>query len=169
MYSPVQPYRLSGETRYLLYTSAEEDRFVADPQVGIISFSNLRELRYFADLHGIATNLQTAEDVDLDAAIDWLSVPTPDIEPDLLSSVWNFLHEVAVSADERGGALLALHAHHLRIYQKTFWALNLPVVTPAGGHYEPDWSREELTAIAAFLTDGIDLFLSTVFTFVPVS
>lgn len=42
-----------------------------------------------------------------------------------------------------------------RVYDKLFWGLNLPSVTPAGGHYVPLWSRREIRKLHQVITAGL--------------
>lgn len=44
-----------------------------------------------------------------------------------------------------------------KIYDKLFWGLNLPSVTPAGKSYEPIWSEWELSRMKEILTSGATL------------
>jgi hypothetical protein len=45
-----------------------------------------------------------------------------------------------------------------KIYHKLFWGNNLPPVTPEGCHFNPEWSRDELAALAGVLSAGLEMF-----------
>jgi hypothetical protein len=48
------------------------------------------------------------------------------------------------------------------IYDKLFWGNNLPLITPEGERYLPEWSADEVQSLAQILASGLDLFISVV-------
>lgn len=89
--------------------------------------------------------------VDVDRALHAvrLRMTVPDMDSVLIA--WNCLEEVAeglgVPMNFRGDLAN-------RAYDKLFWGLNLPSVTPADRHYIPYWRRKEIAKIVRILRSG---------------
>lgn len=63
----------------------------------------------------------------------------------ILLDVWNFLEDLACSADFEKSQYRIEGA--AKCYDKIFWGCNLPAVTPEGRVYQPVWCEEEIEAI----------------------
>jgi hypothetical protein len=74
-------------------------------------------------------------------------------------AAWNLVSDVARSI--HGAAFEELDSQCGKVYQKLFWGNNLPSMTPAGCHFDPEWSPDEVSALAAVLSAGLKMFQSS--------
>lgn len=100
---------------------------------------------------GLSVDADLAGAVDIDAA---RAVLSPDMSTDELSSVidaWNELDDLLLLT----ATPLGFRGERAsRCYDKAFFGLNLPAVTPPGEHYRPAWRPRELRKIDQVLREG---------------
>lgn len=89
--------------------------------------------------------------IDLDAARTVVGAGMADHEIRTVLVAWNGLEELAeglrVPLNYRGRLAT-------RSYQKLFWGLNPPSLTPPGARYLPVWRRKEISKIFGVLRSG---------------
>jgi hypothetical protein len=93
--------------------------------------------------------------IDLDPAFAWASSVGRAPDPVALNDAWNFTRDVSRSLAVPFPAADSFLAHH--VYNKLFWGLNLPAVTPAGRHYTPRWTPRELATLRRVIREGAHL------------
>lgn len=92
--------------------------------------------------------------VDLQAGLDAVDAATSPSKACTIMDAWNALEELAeamdLPLDSRG-------EETAKIYDKVFWAMNLPSVTPEGESYSPIWRPAELERMRQILRTGVQL------------
>ena len=88
---------------------------------------------------------------DLDVIADWLA---GDDDPDAVAvlNAWNLAWDVANST---GAAFAHRGGERDAVYDKVFWANNLPAVTPPGERYEPEWAADEIAVLSAVVSETL--------------
>jgi hypothetical protein len=152
--------RLDGGTVFLLWTSDEGvNDHVSVTEGRVVSFVDADAARQFALEQGLPlAPEEPLHLLDLDRAAEWLHEGG---EPDVcvLLNVWNLARDVANSVDESfedRGEVLDL------IYDKLFFGLNLPAMTPPGERYVPEWTDEEVDLLRTTIGRAVDLIRSRV-------
>src|SRR5262245_484055 len=84
------------------------------------------------------------------------------VDCDEALAAWNLFGDVARSIHGASGVFEGLDRQFGKIYEKLFWGNNLPSITPEGCHFDPEWSSEEITALAAVLGAGLEMFRASV-------
>jgi hypothetical protein len=95
---------------------------------------------------------------DFDGIAAWCSSPVAEtIDPVSFLDAWNMLDDaLSVRSDVRSlYDVTSRRPGANYIYDKLFWANNLPAVTPLGEHYEPVWSPEEIEMMAQIYRLGL--------------
>jgi hypothetical protein len=147
--------RLDGHTSYLLWVTGEEgDRVVVDRGRVVGFYESLLSLRAYAAEHRLDLAKADPEAVfDVDNVVSWL-LGHEEPDPVAVLNTWNLAWDVANSTgapfNHRGGARDA-------VYDKVFWANNLPAMSPPGEQYEPDWSSDELRLLREVVGEAVAL------------
>jgi len=151
--------RLDRTECVLLWYSDDVDGLVTAPaHDGVLRFGRLSDAEQYARDHSLALAKEPSAFFDLDQLEAWLSSPNVSIDCRSFLDYWNFFVDVAASV-EQGAEFRALdRAACARTYDKLFYGNNLPAITPEGCSYEPIWSAEEVTEIAALMSAGLRLF-----------
>jgi hypothetical protein len=92
---------------------------------------------------------------DRDSIERWCHAPVAsEIAVDAFLNAWNMVLDTLPACDQSG---LFSHANGRNgaLYDKLFWANNLPAVTPPGAEYYPVWTRAEMEALAYVMLLGI--------------
>ncbi|MBV9791394.1 MAG: hypothetical protein JOZ51_24575 [Chloroflexi bacterium] len=149
-------YRLDHRDGYLLWFSNDVDGLITTPDGMVPSFGALPGLQAYASL----AQLDLQEDAfllyDLDVVAAWLRQPLEtELDAEELLNAWNLFTDLAASVNSSFEENRALTQP---VYEKLFWANNLPSVTPAGKQYIPVWSDDELRVMQEVLSHGLDLF-----------
>lgn len=155
---------LGGDVWYLIWTE-DPDGYANDVvQVDgdrVLVAESYEELGQLARSLGLVLQAPSHDErlLDLDAVAAWVESEDDDPEPSLALSAWNIFGDVARSLgapfEDRGPDQEA-------VYDKVFFGNNLPAMTPAGEHYEPEWSESELKTIRSTLRRGLSIFVSAV-------
>lgn len=159
-----------GIQRYVIWIEGNDgpDRLAVDGG-RIVSWGAMDKLRLFA----ARNRWQLAEGepvvVDLDAAAAWVRDSegrseglggagalggAGHVDPALLLHAWNLCWDVARSIDT---TFDDRREERDRVYDKLFWATNVPVTSPAGESVESQWSPEEIQVLRDVLSEGINL------------
>ena len=146
------PIRLNRGIRWVIWESDDEsgDQVMSEgPRA--VSFGSADELRTY----GIEHELHLVEDEsslhDFDKVQTWLD-HGGEPDPSELLTAWNFAGDLArvVGAEfsDRSEVRDAL-------YDKLFWACNLPAVTPPGERFEPEWSDSEIEELHKLMGEAL--------------
>lgn len=151
-------YRLDGRSALLIWLSNERDGvLVKDGRV--LSFESEELLRRFAAQAAIELVDEPPALHDLDSVQAWVLRPRREtIDCSASLDAWNLFGDVARSLPVAGADFAELDRAHGQIYEKLFLGCNLAAITPAGARHEPEWSGEEMAALAATLGRGLELF-----------
>lgn len=140
---------------YVVWYSDAVDGLVRLKDGKIASFADERQVRAFCCENGISLMLEPPAVYDFDRIAAWCDSPTAgSIEPVAFLNAWNMLE------DARGFGLDA-HLHDAssqragKIYDKLFFANNLPAVSPRGASYEPIWSEDEIELLSRIYRFGL--------------
>ena len=146
-------FRLNGRRLCLLWGAGhgkDPDDVVLDDEGRLPVFETPDAASVYASRRGLGfVDKDCVEPIDLDALTEWLARPTDKIDCPTLLNAWNIFGDVAT-------ALNGVRTHiderqHGHLYDKLFFGLNLPAVTPEGQHYEPGWSDEEVGILVDLL------------------
>lgn len=152
-------YRLDGRERFLLWFSDESDGVITDAEGSVPTFASARELDGYARRASLTLSNEEPRLHDLDAVRAWLADPRAEtIDCDESLCAWNLFVDVARSVTETSEEFLAVDGAQGSLYERVFWGCNLPAVTPDGEAFHPSWTRDEVRALAAVLTRGLELF-----------
>ena len=77
-------------------------------------------------------------------------------------NVWNTADDIAVTLDKPFSGKSGDNSID-DIYDKLFWACNLPAVTPEGKEYIPIWSKEEMELLKKIIDDAIKIIINTLY------
>ena len=140
---------------YVVWYSGAVDGLVRLKDGKIASFSDESEVRAFCREKSISLMLEPPEVYDFDKVAAWCDSPASgSIEPTAFLNAWNMLK------DAHGPRLDAL-LHDMssqragKIYDKLFFANNLPAITPRGASYEPIWSEGEIELLSRIYRFGL--------------
>lgn len=93
---------------------------------------------------------------DVERLIYWFSMHQKEIDCSFLIDFWNLFSDIAYSI---GKELEPVRTRRIdRCYNKLFWGLNLPVVTPEDCEYEPIFTKRERKLIREIMRMGLDIF-----------
>jgi hypothetical protein len=122
----------------------------------IASFADERLVRAFCRENGISLMLEPPGVYDFDKVAAWCDSPASgSIEPTAFLNAWNMLEDAHTPrldahlpdiSSQRAG----------KIYDKLFFANNLPAVTPRGASYEPIWSEDEVELLSRIYRFGLE-------------
>jgi hypothetical protein len=133
-----------------------------DAEGFIPTFTASLLLTQYADLNGYALESEVPVLHDLKLIAEWLDSPVGPIDCKEALNAWNLFVDVARSVSGRRAiAFMRLDSQRGVVYNKLFWANNLPPLTPEGCHYAPEWSPDETTFLTKILSCGLKLFVSS--------
>ena len=155
---------IGGTEHYCLWFTSEEDGLVANSNGEILRGGALAVIQAAASQMGIVIEDQDPATYDFDSLQEWLNL-LPEGEakvdcPELLNA-WNLFLDFATSTGQVGAKYLELQKEMNVQYDKLFWGNNLPVITPAGEEYIPEWEDKEILAIGILMAEGIELVKSS--------
>ena len=145
---------LDGRSRFLLWYSNERDGVELDKGGAVLSASSCSEIRRRAGRAGMVVEDEAPARFDMDELSDWVAEPHPPPPVTLIGACWGLFADIAASIgrkfDEDRDATED-------IYDKVFWAQNLPSVTPPNQRHTPVWSSSELSVLSDLMARGIQL------------
>jgi hypothetical protein len=148
-------YCLDSQHRFLIWYSNDKDGVLAE-HGKVPSFSSQEELFRYALTHLIDIQAEQPFLHDLDKVARWLDGPSADsIDCQAFSAAWNLFADVSSSVGDNFDSDPKLTQ---KVYDKIFYGLNLPAVTPEDKLYEPVWTIEEVQLIREVLGRGLNLF-----------
>ena len=93
---------------------------------------------------------------DVEMLMYWYSMHQKEIDCRFLIDFWNMFSDIAFSA---GKELEPVRTRRInRCYNKLFWGLNLPVVTPEDCEYEPIFMKRERKLIREIMRTSLEIF-----------
>lgn len=153
---------LDGVARLLLWhddfdDDAAVDGLVLDERGRLVTFADLEAVRAHAVAHALELCEGELEPNDLDALATWLAEPGADsVDPSAFLQAWNLFIDLRSSIAGRNTIRDPDGAR--RIYDKLFWANNIPAVTPPGERFDPEWTAIDVAELKRVLGDGLALF-----------
>lgn len=132
------------------------DRYVIDDG-RLVYWKSLSELESYIAKQGISLRELGGQEMfklDLDKVAHWVKHPTKHIEPNMFNDAWNFAGDLEATIPF-GFKKNDLQKETLKIYNKLFWGLNLPAVTPKGRYYVPTWKHREVLILRDVMRDAI--------------
>jgi len=157
----VVAWHIFDRKRYMIWFNglSERDWFMKIPQTSALLISTTRaELRRKAIKHNITISRQAAQKIDMDRTFRLLEKLRPcEFIPKRTSEIfletWNALDDLAHSIGDTTFERISRAKYNDKLYQKIFYANELPAVTPKGEHYKAVLSKSETTHIKTLLHD----------------
>lgn len=144
---------------FVIWYTNSEDGIVVNNGKPVV-FNDIDECKQFAHLSGIAILEESLNRYDFDRISEWVSAPKADlIESDHFLDAWNLVDDIVSSLDDDVSYGVTKDEEQ-NVYDKLFWANNLPAVTPEDSEYVPMWTSEEINALALSLSRGLKIIES---------
>jgi hypothetical protein len=141
--------RLDDETRFVAWYTADLDGFLREPDGRLVVVGSVAAL---------PVPLASAEPVgyDFDRIRAWCADPAAaKVDCRAFLDAWNFLDDLTGLHAEADTPYTRLSRTSADVYDKIFWANNLPAVTPPGQRFVPSWSWLELVTIRQLFESGL--------------
>ena len=151
-------YRLNTEDRYLIWITNESDRVLTDNGGFILTFKDTKSVQSYAETNDYELEREEPNRHNLDSVARWLKNTGMPVDCREVLAAWNLFSDIARSIHGDADAFARLDARFPEIYNKVFRGNNLPSMTPEGCDFDPEWSPQELTALAEILGSGLEMF-----------
>ncbi|REJ95962.1 MAG: hypothetical protein DWQ29_01270 [Planctomycetota bacterium] len=147
--------RVDSRDVFFLWFTDEVDGVVLEAG-NLVTFSTLQECIDFAETRHLDLGSRESTVVAIDQARDWIEhFETSPVDARVLLNTWNMLEDYLRS---RGSSGESFPLGENDLYEKLFFANNLPSITPSGQKFAPDWSLEEKQRIVAALKQPLSEF-----------
>jgi hypothetical protein len=146
--------KLNHSNIYLIWYSDESDGIVLGEDKKLLTFSNQKLLRSFAEKQKIKLQKVGAALHNMDIVQTWLWNPTRRIDCFEFLLAWNLFTDVSTSLNENFKGNRKSIIRNM-VYDKLFFGNNLPSITPVGKKYFPKWSLIEIAVLSSILKDGL--------------
>ena len=147
-------FRLKGTGQYVIWFADDRDGLVRENGL-VATFHSLAELRVYAVQRGLELQPGEVAEYDWDSIERWCGEPaTSGIAVGPFLNAWNMVLDMLPACDE-SSLFSHADARNSDLYEKLFWANNLPAITPPGAEYYPVWTKAEVDALAQVLRLGI--------------
>lgn len=93
---------------------------------------------------------------DVERLIYWIGMHQKEMDCEFLIDFWNLFSDIAYSIGKKLEPIKTKRSN--RCYNKLFWGLNLPSVTPEGCEYEPIFTKRERKLIREIMRTGLEIF-----------
>ncbi|WP_315738016.1 MULTISPECIES: hypothetical protein [unclassified Bradyrhizobium] len=149
-------FLFDGQRPYVIWASNNTDELIRLSNGKIATFRDESGAAEFCRVAGISLMAEPAVVYDFDRIAAWCTnAAIRDIDPAAFLNAWNMLDD----AHSFKSGVRSLHEHSLSeagyVYDKLFWANNLPSVTPIGTHYDPAWSEEDMKQMSHIFRLGL--------------
>lgn len=149
-----QPYRLGGETRFLIHSENDFGEIVLDGDGRLPTFDSSESLQAFAQKRKLKIRGQRPL-LDLDAVLAWLEAP--DAAPDCrtLYACWNLLGDMARSL----GAVESYRGYDRRLeylHEELLWGCNLETAW-GGAPCTPEFGMLDVQRLREVIGDGLGI------------
>lgn len=149
-------FRLDGGRLFVVWYSNDKDGLVNFENGKIGAFSDEPGVREFCRSAGLLLIAEPLPVYDFDAVATWCARPSAaEIDHVTFLNAWNMFDDALPS---QGGAhsIYELSSKGAgRIYDKLFFANNLPSVITEDAHYNPVWSQYEVDLLARLFQLGL--------------
>jgi hypothetical protein len=154
-------YRLDQKDSFLVWFSTENDDGVLVDENGFVpSFKTKERLLNFCAEKNIRIKQEEPILHNLDIVQEFIdNQRLRKVDCPAFNSAWNLFEDISNSIN---GEFDSHVKSTKKIYEKLFWGLNLPAVTPEGKSYEPSWTKQELKIIRETLKFGFQMFAEKV-------
>jgi len=154
-------YRLDGMDGLLLWCTNGSDGVATTTDNCVPSFKTEADLLAYADASSVVVKEEQPVLHDLDAVVAWLADPHGEtIVCSELLAAWNLFGDIARSCPQHTVSFGDRDKQVGVVYDKLLYGHNLPSITPAGAHYTPEWSGDEITSLRQILQEGLDIFVA---------
>jgi len=152
-------YRYNAVDRFLIWYTNERDG-ILDFEGCIPSFRTESALLAYADSLSVTVEAEASGLHDFDLVQTWLADPQPHrVNLYVFLDAWNLFGDVARTLPAVGGRFIELDSRLGPLYDKLFWANNLPAMTPEGERFVPEWSTIEIEGFTALLREGLSMLI----------
>jgi hypothetical protein len=152
---------------YFLWVSdpdvPEPDGVLFDEEGNIPSFGAESAARAFAQSRQLAVADEAVTTYDFDSLTDWYKSPrssTLDVKSVL--DAWNLFTDLKLESADATSLFDKIQRSDNVLYDKLFWANNLPAVTPANERFDAQWDEMELRRLSWILSAGLAALISRV-------
>jgi predicted transglutaminase-like protease len=153
-------YRLDQIDAFLIWYSDDSDGVMLDKAGNVISFNSIEHILEYAAHNNIVIKTEDSELLNLDHITEWIKTCDPElINFSEFNNTWNLWTDIANST---GYNFDQDRDTTDKIYHKLFWGCNLPVVTPEGKEYIPEWTDIELKVMKELFLSGTAMFREVV-------
>jgi hypothetical protein len=149
-------FRIDGRRLYVVWYSNDKDGLARLSDGKIASSAEERQMRAFCHANSMSLMPEPPVAYDFDIIVAWCNRPTAEtIDPVSFLNVWNMLDDAQSFQFEVRSLYDMTSRGAQEIYDKLFFANNLPAVTPPGARYEPVWSQEEIEVLSHIYRLGL--------------
>jgi hypothetical protein len=136
------------------------DRVLLDAENLIPAFSSEGAAREFATANVSTVSEGLAHTYHFDVLAEWCATPrAADLDVKAALDAWNLFTDLEYKSDEATNLFDQVQESANALYDKLFWANNLPSVTPDGEKFTPDWEQTELARLSWVLRAGLREFV----------
>jgi hypothetical protein len=148
--------RIDRVLHYVVWYTNDRDGLVRREDQSVVLSNTVEEARSEAARTGLTIAADLPVLYDFDQLPDVLArEPREEPECRVLLDAWNFLGDAVESSDD-GGRFDSISDEASDIYEKLFWASNLPSMTPPGERFLPTWHAKETDTIRHVLEIGVE-------------
>jgi len=154
-----------GRDVYFIWVSDSDpnmrDRVLLDAENQIPAFSSEGAARGFAAAKVSTISEGLAHAYHFDVLAEWCATPRA-VELDVKAALdaWNLFTDLEYKSEEATNLFDQVQGSANALYDKLFWANNLPSVTPDGEKFTPEWEQSELDRLSWVLRAGLREFVS---------
>lgn len=120
----------------------------------VIAFPSEEQARKKAEKLGFETDETVFYNVE--RLFYWIETHSKEMDCDFLIDFWNLFSDIAHSVGKKLEPVKTKRSN--RCYNKLFWGLNLPAVTPEDCEYEPVFTKRERKLIREIMRTGLEIF-----------
>lgn len=143
-----------GSEFVIWYEDENDENRVYTSGGKIISFPSEEKAHRKAD--ELCINITDTCFYDVERLIYWFTVHQKEMDCEFLIDFWNMFSDIANSV---GKELEPVRTRRIkRCYNKLFWELNLPAVTPENCEYEPVFTKRERKLIREIMRTGLEIY-----------
>jgi hypothetical protein len=137
------------------------DRVLLDADNQIPAFSSEGAAREFAAALVSTVSEGLAHAYDFDILSEWCETPGAiDLDVKAVLDAWNLFTDLEFKSTEATNLFDQVQGSANALYDKLFWANNVPSVTPDGETFTPEWEESELVRLSWVLRAGLREFVS---------
>jgi hypothetical protein len=149
-------FHLDGQQRFFIWYTDEKDGVVVDANSQLVTFESDFNAAHFARLREISLEDDVPTFFDLEQVSIWCKSPNAEVvDCKRFLDAWNLFDDISSSCNEPTITFDQVSNRENDLYNKLFFGNNLPSITPAGEHYEPEWTEEEIKRLHEVLNLGL--------------